>query len=205
MRQRPPNSAIFSEAMRVLKLEAQDLNPYIAMKVLNEDIKQRSDSFIALQREASRQQRLAHPNIATVYDFDRVGGVIFITMELLEGTPLDDYLAEDVVPRGWLSLEEALPIITSLGSALAYAHNSEIIHSDFKPSNCFLTIDKGVKVLDFGIARAVRKPGQEAQTLFDGSALGAITPSYASCEMLESRGDPHPGDDVYALGCVTYE
>ena len=189
----------------VLKLEAQDRNPYIAIKVLNEDVKQRSDAFIALQREASRQQRLAHPNIATVYDFDRVGGVIFITMELLEGTPLDEYLDNVVVPRGGLSLEEALPIITSLGSALAFAHNSEIIHSDFKPSNCFLTANKGIKILDFGIARAVRKPGQQAQTLFDGSTLGAMTPSYASCEMLESLGDPHPGDDVYALACVTYE
>jgi serine/threonine protein kinase len=189
----------------VLKLEAQDRNPYIAIKVLNEDIKQRPDAFIGLQREASRQQRLAHPNIATVYDFDRVGGLIFITMELLEGTPLDEYLAKEVIPRGGLSLEEALPIITSLGSALAYAHDSQIIHSDFKPSNCFLTVDKGVKILDFGIARAVRKPGQHDQTLFDGSTLGAMTPSYASCEMLESLGDPHPGDDVYALGCVSYE
>jgi len=188
-----------------LKLEAQDRNPYIAIKVLNEDVKERPDAFIALQREASRQQRLAHPNIATVYDFDRVGGVIFITMELLEGTPLDEYIDDEVIPRGGLSFEEALPIITSLGNGLHYAHNSHIIHSDFKPSNCFLTSDKGVKILDFGIARAVSKPGQKTKTIFDGSNLGGMTPCYASCEMLESLGDPHPSDDVYALACVAYE
>ena len=88
-------------------------------------------------------------------------------MELLEGTPLDEYFDNEVVPQGGLSFENALPIIKSLGSALAYAHNSHIIHSDFKPSNCFLTVDKGVKILDFGIARAVRKPGQQDKTLFD--------------------------------------
>jgi len=188
-----------------LKIEAQDRNPHIAIKVLNEDVKKRPDAFIALQREASRQQRLAHPNIVTVHDFDRVGDVIFITMELLEGTPLDEYIKSVVVPRGGLSFDEALPIIRNLGSALSYAHGSNIIHSDFKPSNCFLTANNDVKILDFGIARAVRTPDQQEQTVFDGSKLGAITPSYASCEMLESLGDPHPGDDVYALACVSYE
>jgi serine/threonine protein kinase len=189
----------------LLKLEAQDRNPYIAIKVLNEDIKGRSDAFIALQREASRQQRLAHPNIATVYDFDRVGGLVFITMELLEGTSLDDYIAKEVVPRKGLPFDEALPIIRALGSGLSYAHSAHIIHSDFKPNNCFLTSAKEIKILDFGIARAVRKPGQEEHTVFDGRSLGAMTPSYASCEMLESLGDPHPSDDVYALACVAYE
>ena len=76
----------------LLKVEARDRNPYVAIKVLREDFKKRDDAFIMLQREASRQQRLAHPNIVTVYDFDRTGDTIFISMELLEGTPLDIFL-----------------------------------------------------------------------------------------------------------------
>jgi hypothetical protein len=79
----------------LLKVEARDRNPYVAIKVLREDFKKRDDAFIMLQREASRQQRLAHPNIVTVYDFDRTGDTIFISMEFLEGTPLDVFLSSD--------------------------------------------------------------------------------------------------------------
>lgn len=190
----------------LLKVEARDRNPYIALKVLNEDFKKHPDSFIALQREASRQQRLAHPNIATVYDFDRTGSTVFLTMELLEGIPLNKYIKKEVLPKAGLPLDQALPIIQGLGAALAYAHERQIVHSDFKPGNCFLTQDGAVKVLDFGIARAVKNPGQGEgeKTLFDPGKLGALTPAYASAEMLEGQ-DPHPQDDIYALACVTYE
>jgi len=189
----------------LLKVEAKDRNPYVAIKVLNENVKDRSDAFIALQREASRQQRLAHPNIATVYDFDRVNNLIFITMELLEGKPLDEYLKKVFKYQGGLPKEEAFRIIRGLSEALKYAHEHQITHSDFKPSNCFFRNDGAIKVLDFGIARAIRKSDDEHHTLFDGQDMGAMTPAYASLEMLEKSADPDPSDDVYALGCVAYE
>jgi len=193
----------------LLKQEARDQNPYLAVKLLNEDLKQHPEAFIAMEREFSRQQRLTHPNIVTVYDFDRVSArsyQVYILMELLEGLPLDVYIRRTVAPNGGLPLEQALPIIRDLGQALEYIHQKNIVHADLKPSNCFLLHDKRVKLLDFGIARVLTDPqsSDHTHTLFDAGKLGALTPAYASLEMLEQKS-PDPCDDIYALGCVTYE
>jgi serine/threonine protein kinase len=191
----------------LLKVEARDRNPYVAIKVLNDDFRKRDDAFIVLQREASRQQRLAHPNVATVYDFDRTGDTIFISMELLEGVPLDTFLKTDCRGRGGIEWPDAQRLIEGMGAALTYAHEHSIVHADFKPSNCFLMKDGKVKVLDFGIARAIKRPnqGQSDVTVYDGASIGALTPAYASAEMLEGTSDPDPSDDVYGLACVCYE
>jgi serine/threonine protein kinase len=193
----------------LLKQEARDKNPYMAIKLLNEDFKSHPEAFIALQRESSRQQKLAHPNIATVYDFDRIGGPgtpVFITMELMEGLPLNTYIKKTVRKQGGLPFPEAFNIVRQLGAALQYAHERRLVHSDFKPGNAFLCNDGTVKTLDFGIARAVKNPitGEGEKTLFDPGKLGALTPAYASLEMLEGE-EPDPRDDIYALGCVAYE
>ncbi|MBI2969788.1 MAG: protein kinase [Gammaproteobacteria bacterium] len=193
----------------LLKQEARDKNPYIALKLLNEDFKTHPEAFIALQRESSRQQKLAHPNIATVYDFDRIGGTgtpVFITMELMEGEPLNSYIKKVVRKQNGLPFPEAFKIVRQLAAALKYAHERRLVHSDFKPGNAFLCNDGTVKTLDFGIARAVKNPvtGEGEKTLFDPGKLGALTPAYASLEMLEGE-EPDPRDDIYALGCVAYE
>jgi serine/threonine protein kinase len=190
------------KALDRIKQEAQDRNPYVAIKVLNEDFKQHPDSMMALQREARRAQTLAHPNIITVYDFDRDGDTVYMAMELLNGSPLDEVIRTNR-DRGGLPVKDALQIITQLGRGLSYAHANNIVHSDFKPSNAFLTKDGVVKVLDFGIARATKLPDGE-KTRFDAGSLGAMTLPYASCEQLE-RQDPDPSDDVYALSIVSYE
>jgi serine/threonine protein kinase len=190
------------KALDRIKEEAQDRNPYVAIKVLNEDFKRHPDSMMALQREARRAQTLAHPNIITVYDFDRDGDTVYMAMELLTGSPLDEVIRTNR-DRGGLPVKDALQIITQLGRGLSYAHANNIVHSDFKPSNAFLTKDGVVKVLDFGIARATKLPDGE-KTRFDAGSLGAMTLPYASCEQLE-RQDPDPSDDVYALSIVSYE
>jgi serine/threonine protein kinase len=110
----------------------------VAIKVLNEDFRRHPDSMMALQREARRAQTLAHPNIITVYDFDRDGDTVFMAMELLSGSPLDVAIRNNR-ERGGLPTQEALHIIKQLASGLAYAHANNIVHSDFKPSNAFLT------------------------------------------------------------------
>ena len=88
-----------------------------------------------------------------------------------------------------------------------YAHEHGIVHADFKPSNCFVMQGGKVKVLDFGIARAMRRPNQAEGdvTVYDGRLLGAMTPAYASPEMAEESADPDPRDDIYGLACVCYE
>jgi len=194
---------IVFKAKDLLKVEAQDKNPYVAIKVLTDAFKKYSGSFIALQREASKAQRLAHPNIATVYDFDRDSDTVFMTMEYLQGKPLNQLIKE--VLKKPLKKDHALHIIDELCSGLAYAHEKLLIHSDFKPGNCFLLNDGHVKLLDFGIARASTQTDEEREnTMFDPAKLSAVTPAYATPEMFAGM-NPDPRDDIYGLACVSYQ
>ena len=191
------------KALDLRKMEASDRKPFVAIKVLNLQFRGNPQSLIALQREARKAQVLAHRNIVTVYDFDRDGAIVYLTMEYLSGKPLSHLLRNKSfkgMPYG-----EALPIVKGMANALAYAHEHGFVHCDFKPGNVLLT-DKGdVKVIDFGIARVFQRPEEESDaTVFDPGTLGALTPAYASPEMLEHR-EPDPRDDVYALGCIVYE
>jgi len=191
------------KAKDLLKVEAQDKDPYVAIKVLTDAFKKYSGSFIALQREASKAQRLAHPNIATVYDFDRDSNTVFMTMEYLQGKPLNQLIKE--IAKKPLKLDHALHIIEELCSGLAYAHEKMLIHSDFKPGNCFLLNDGHVKLLDFGIARASTQTDEEREnTMFDPAKLSAVTPAYATPEMFAGM-NPDPRDDIYGLACVAYQ
>ena len=191
------------KAKDLLKVEAHDKDPYVAIKVLTDAFKKYSGSFIALQREASKAQRLAHPNIATVYDFDRDGNTVFMTMEYLQGKPLNQLIKEII--KKPLKLDHALHIIEELCSGLAYAHEKFLIHSDFKPGNCFLLNDGHVKLLDFGIARASTQTEEEREkTMFDPAKLSAVTPAYATPEMFAGM-NPDPRDDIYGLACVAYQ
>jgi serine/threonine protein kinase len=182
--------------------EAHDRKNYVAIKVLGHELKQHPDALIALQREARRAQQLAHPNIATVYDFDREGDIAYICMELLDGRGLNIALRENA--SDGMPLEDALPIIQGMVGGLAYAHQRGIVHADFKPGNVYLNNDGTVKILDFGIARVLPRPNETTATRFDAGSLGALSPGYASCEMFQ-RQDPDPRDDVYGLACVSYE
>ena len=191
------------KAKDLLKVEAQDRDPYVAIKVLTDAFKKYSGSFIALQREASKAQRLAHPNVATVYDFDRDGNTVFMTMEYLQGKPLNQLIKE--ITKKPLKIDHALYIIDELSSGLAYAHEKQLIHSDFKPGNCFLLNDGHVKLLDFGIARASTQSDEERDsTMFDPAKLCAVTPAYATPEMFAGM-NPDPRDDIYGLACVAYQ
>lgn len=195
------------KAKDLLKVEAQDRDPYVAIKVLGEEFKSHPEAFIALQRESRKTQRIAHPNIVNVHDFDKDGDTVFMTMEYLEGTPLDKLIKQ--YRRTGLPPEEVWPIVEGLCAALTYAHAQHIIHSDLKPGNIFVTQQGVTKVFDFGIARAVAKAeldsgDAEDRTVFDAGSFGALTPAYASLEMLEGES-PDVRDDIYALGCITYE
>jgi serine/threonine protein kinase len=191
------------KALDLRKLEASDRMPYIAIKVLNVQFRGHPKSLIALQREARKAQVLAHPNIVSVYDFDRDGQMVYLTMEYLSGKPLSHLLRASGF-KG-LPYAEAMHIVKGMGTALAYAHEQGFVHCDFKPANVILTDAGVVKVIDFGIARVFQKAEVDADaTVFDPGSLGALTPAYASLEMLEHRA-PDPRDDIYGLACITYE
>jgi len=191
------------KALDLRKVEANDREAFVALKVLNIDFRDDPVSLIALQRETKRAQTLSHPNIITVYDFDRDGAYVFMTMEWLQGRPLSNLIRE--LPKCGMGFKKAWPIIEGLCAALAYAHKKNIVHSDFKPGNVFVTEQNEAKVLDFGIATAIgRDKGNTDATVFNARDLGAMTPAYASLEQLRHEA-PDQRDDIYALACVCYE
>lgn len=176
------------------RLEARHAHPYVAIKLLSGDFRRHPEAFRTLEAEARKAQSLSHPNIVTVFDFDRDGHNIFLVMELLEGEPLDQVLRSNRQGLG----EGALPVLEGICAGLAHAHARGVVHADLKPANIFVCSDKVVKLLDFGIATALHGSG------FDAMTLGSYTPTYASPEIL--RAEPRrPSDDVYALGILAYE
>jgi len=181
------------------KVEARDNQPYVAIKILNNDFRHHPEAFIALEREASKSQSLRHTNIVSIFDFDKDGDVPFITMELLQGDELADLLKN--FPNG-LPAELAWKVIKGMVLGLGHAHDEGVVHADFKPSNVYVT-ERATKILDFGIARAMRLNQGGEDTDFDPSRLAALTPVYASREML--NGDnPEVRDDLFSLGIVIY-
>jgi hypothetical protein len=187
-----------------LRAEAQDRDPHVALKILSDEFKDHPDSMIAMQREAKRAQTLSHPNVINVHDFFRDGPHFYLTMELLEGKPLDEMLRAEY--WGGLHFDQAWPIIEGVCSALQYGHEKGIVHSDIKPANIFICDDGSVKVLDLGIARPIplaNVPESEQTTFDPGKRLGSLTPAYASLEMWY-QDTPDPRDDIYALACVSY-
>jgi hypothetical protein len=193
------------KAKDLVSEKAKDPDPFVAIKLLNANFEADPDAFVSLQRETKKSRELAHPNVVTVYDFDTddVGsGRAFMSMELLTGQSLDDVIDKHA---SGMTRVQALALIAGMAKGLEYAHKKGIVHSDFKPGNVFVTNAGIPKVLDFGIARAAKLAGVERQEdSFDAGTLGGLTLAYASPEMIEQR-EPHPADDVYALGLVSYE
>ncbi len=188
-------------AKDLLREEMDDSDNEIAIKVLNDECRNLPGALQSLQREAKKAQALSHPNIVTVYDFDRHGETAFITMEYINGEELKDHLRKNrKMPHA-----KAMYVIERIARGLAYAHQQGFAHADIKPANIFLGENGVVKILDFGIAKAFTEATKEKKrSLADDLTEGALTPSYASLEMLKGQ-QALPGDDVYSLSCMAYE
>jgi serine/threonine protein kinase len=171
---------------------------FIAIKVLNNESKNSATLLKALYEETKKTQSLSHPNIVTVYDFDRDSNLVYMTMELIEGAPLDQVLKRN--PSG-INYSEAIDIIIQIANALSYAHNKHIIHLDLKPNNIYFDRNKIVKILDFGIAQKLNSSLSNNDETYIPIA---ITPNYASIELLNDE-NPSGRDDIYAFACVCYE
>jgi len=171
---------------------------YFAIKVLKPAIREYPEALDLLREEVRRTRALGHPNIVGVYSLNSDRANVYMIMEYLEGKTLSA-LIDEAFGRG-MPFMRAWPLIDDMCAALAYAHDQNVIHSDIKTSNIFITTGGKAKLLDFGIARAARGRRNRANT----AGLGALTPTYASCEMLEGR-DPDARDDIYSLACVIYE
>src|SRR5688500_13304181 len=193
------------KAIDLRKVEAGARDPHLAVKVLTVRFDDYFSSLAVMHQEASKLQTLTHPNIVRVIDWDRDGQTVFMTMEYLDGTPLKFRMKRDAtaptVPR-----DEAFSLIRQIVSALEFAHDKHIVHGDLKPGNVIITSTGLAKVIDFGIARFLRRPHED--DLNDPEdwrgSFSALTPHYASPEMHDGA-DPDPRDDVYALACIAHE
>lgn len=179
----------------------EDLDRSVALKVITHDAGSPSGRQRFL-REARSAARLAHPNIATIYDIGEHEGQPYIAMEHVAGKTLAARLA-----AGPLAIDEAVSLARQLAAALACAHEAGIVHRDVKPGNIMLMIDRTVKLLDFGLARAAdaddAPPAVGAGPI---TATGIIigTPVYMSPE--QAKGERvGTASDVFSLGTVLYE
>jgi Tol biopolymer transport system component len=166
------------------------------------------DSLVRFDREARLLASINHPNIAAVYGLERVDGLPFLVMELVEGEDLAERLA-----RGPIPLQDALPLARQIAEALEAAHERGIIHRDLKPANARLTPEGKVKVLDFGLAKssiseaAHLSSATHSPTLaHTGTAVGLILGTAAYMAPEQARGQAvDKRADIWAFGCVLYE
>jgi serine/threonine-protein kinase len=175
----------------------QLLDRPVAVKVLFPALATDAGFVERFRREAQAAANLQHPNIVSVFDWGEANGTYFIVMEYVEGHTLADTIRED----GRLHPDRAAEITADIAAALGFAHRNRVVHRDVKPGNVLLTRDGGVKVADFGIARALSDSTDQNLTK-TGSVMGTAT--YFSPE--QARGAPvDPRSDLYSLGVVLYE
>ena len=181
-----------------------------ALKVLPDAFASDPERLARFRREAQVLASLNHPNIAHVYGLEQSDGVQALVMELVEGPTLADRIAQGPIP-----VDEALPIAKQIAEALEAAHEQSIIHRDLKPANIKQRPDGTVKVLDFGLAKALEptpRAGMDATAsptitspaLTTGVGVLLGTAAYMSPEQAKGR----PADkrsDLWAFGCVFYE
>ena len=184
------------------------LNRLVAIKVLRPDVANDPDRLARFAREARLLASLNHPHIAQIHGVEDVGDVHALVMELVEGPTLADRIAEGAIP-----IDEALAMARQIAEALDAAHEQGIIHRDLKPANIKVREDGTVKVLDFGLAKAVcstrsaaidplGSPVPGVLATADGVILG--TAAYMSPE--QARGRPvDTRADLWAFGAVLYE
>src|SRR5262249_44845223 len=178
------------------------LNRDVALKVLPDAFASDVDRFARFKREAQVLASLNHPHIAAIYGVDDTGGTHALVLELVEGSTLSDRIAQGPVPS-----DEALTIARHIADALEAAHARGIVHRDLKPANIRVRPDGTVKVLDFGLAKAVGPSSEgEATVTALGTATGAVlgTPAYMSPE--QARGETADRQaDIWSFGAVFYE
>ena len=183
--------------------EAEDtrLHRSVALKVVRRDVATDPVRRARLEREASAVAMLNHPNIVTVHSLEEDDSALFITMELVEGSPLTE-----VIPPKGFRLDRLLTISIELTDALHAAHSRGVVHRDLKPSNVMISSGGAVKVLDFGLSQiAANEAGGRftTETLTADHRLIGTVP-YMSPEQIEGR----PADkrsDIFSLGVVLFE
>src|SRR5262245_16776622 len=184
------------------------LNRDVAIKVLLSTVANDADRLARFSREPQVLAALNHPNIAHIHGLEDSAGVPALVMELVEGPTLADRIAQGALP-----VEEALPIARQIAEALEAAHHIGIIHRDLKPANIKVRADGTVKVLDFGLAKALDPAGASSADATISPTLslhatqtGVILGTAAYMSPEQARGKRvDKQTDIWAYGCVLYE
>ena len=191
---------------RVYRARDIRLDREVALKVLPAEVATDHELLARFRREAKILAALSHPNIATLFGLEELDGTCVLALELVGGETLAEYL------KGRrLGLNRALEMCLQIAGALEAAHDRGIIHRDVKPSNVMVSSTGDVKLLDFGIARAMQTgttppedAGQPTETRLTQKGTLIGTPAYMSPEQI--RGQPlGAGTDVWSFGCLMYE
>ncbi len=178
----------------------------VAIKVLPESMASDAERVARFEREAKTLAALNHPNIAQIYGLEKADGVTALVLELVEGPTIADRIAQGPVPS-----DEALGIAMQIAEALEGAHSQGVVHRDLKPANIKQRPDGTVKVLDFGIAKAldpkfVTSGPQPTMLSTPATELGVILGTAAYMSPEQARGRPvDQRADIWAFGCVLYE
>src|SRR6516162_6645664 len=180
----------------------------VAIKILPDEFSRDPSRVSRFQREAEVLASLNHPNIAAIYDLQEAGGTRFLVLELVEG----ETLAERI-QRGPIPVEETLEIAKHIGEALEAAHEKSIVHRDLKPANVKITPDDKVKVLDFGLAKAMEGAAPANVGLSNSPTLslaatqaGVVLGTAAYMSPEQAKGiEVDARSDVFSFGCVLYE
>jgi len=185
-----------------------NLKRAIAIKVLPTSVAADAERLARFQREAEVLASLNHPHIAAIYGLEDADGVKALVLELVEGPTLADRIAQGPIP-----LDEAIPIARQMAEAVEAAHEQGIIHRDLKPANIKLRSDGTVKVLDFGLAKALDPgpasiDGSQSPTITSPAMtrMGVIMGTAAYMSPEQARGKTvDKRSDIWAFGCVLYE
>jgi serine/threonine protein kinase len=188
----------------VYKARHPNLNRTVAIKVLSAYFKDDPGFNKRFAREAKTMAQLRHPNIITIHDFGDQDGLPYIVMEYLTG----DTLSQILEKRGRVPLDESLPLLEDLASALDYAHQQRVIHRDIKPSNVIVepitTLTAGrterAILMDFGIARFITE-----NTVLTGSGDVLGTVDYISPEQVHGTTELDSRTDQYSFAVMTYQ
>ena len=178
----------------------------VALKVLPEAFTADPDRLARFEREAKVLASLNHPNIGSIYGLEEADGVRALVLELVEGPTLADRIKQGPIP-----IDEALPIAKQIAEALEAAHEQGVIHRDLKPANIKVKDDGTVKVLDFGLAKALDPapegdPSQSPTLTAAATQMGVILGTAAYMSPEQARGKPvDKRTDIWAFGCVLYE
>jgi len=170
---------------------------FVAIKVMRRTLASPEMLRAAVEREASRGQALAHPNIVNVFDFDQYEDHYYLVMEWLEGETVNDLLRRTNGER--LATEFAWRLVEEAAAGLHHAHVNNVVHADVNPSNIFITATHRIKLIDFGVAREC----DEADVEGSDERFPWVTQPYASPQVLTGRA-PVFEDDVFSLACVAY-